>query len=80
MAKLTQEQLERVIENIEKKYQVLEEEYWVVKNKIRHKDYTEQNLVELIERLRDNLKSRQSLEEELRNAYKDSLELQNTWM
>ena len=80
MSKLTPEQLERLITNIENKYQVLEEEYWDIKNKIKNKNYTEKNIVELIERLRDNLKSRQSLEEELRNAYKDSLELQNTWM
>ena len=37
------------------------------------------NIVELIERLRDNLLSRFNLAAEVRNAYKDSLDLQDRW-
>ena len=79
MSKLTQEQLERLIANINNKCEVLEEEYWQVKQEILSKGLNDREIVELIERLRDNLKTREELASELRNAYKDSLDLQNDW-
>lgn len=79
MAQLTKEQLERKLEDIEHRYAALEEEYKVVREKIKNRDFTDRNIVELIERLRDNLLSRFNLAAEVRNAYKDSLDLQDRW-
>ena len=79
MAKLTKEQLERKLEDIEHRYRALEEEYIVVRQKIKDRSFTDRNIVELIERLRDNLNSRAKLAKEIQNAYKDSLDLQDRW-
>lgn len=71
----TDERLEHIINEIQHKYNVLQEEYKKIKAYILQIKGTGRDTTYLVQQLRDNLANQEAIYEEIRQAYKDALKI-----